>query len=97
MKRLQIDKIREDRVFGLFPEFRRQLKAEVMDLCIGRLKEMDLATAGAMINTVPREWEVTQDARIAWAELIYRRAGFVADNIEDWIEKNGSWFGTSGE
>jgi hypothetical protein len=58
---------------------------------------MNPATAEEMIGTVPREWEVSPVARKAWAELIYRRAGFVADNVEKWIERESPWFGTPGE
>ena len=48
---------------------------------------MDASTAEAMIESVPREWEVSQDARNAWSELICRRATFVADHNRSWIDQ----------
>ena len=55
---------------------------DITDQCAVRLQEMEPDTARAMIETVPTEWDVSKEAREAWAELIYRRAGFVADNIQ---------------
>jgi hypothetical protein len=53
---------------------------------------MDAATAEAIIETVPTQWQVSTDVRKAWAELIYRRAGYVADNVRQWIELAAPWF-----
>lgn len=85
-KLAHIDKVQDEHVYGLFPEFRGRLRGDIMNASVERLREMDRATAEAMIATVPKEWEVTPEARKAWAELIYRRAGFVADHVEQWIE-----------
>ena len=93
----RIDKMRNEHVYGLFPEFREKLREDIIELCTARLKEMDLATAHAMIETVPTEWAVSRETREAWAELIYRRAGFVADNIHNWIDKVAPWFDATGE
>jgi hypothetical protein len=91
-----IDKVQDQRVYGLFPEFQGRLRAGIIDSCTRRLREMDAATAEAMIATVPREWEVATETRQAWSQLIYRRAGVVADNIQTWIESIAPWFGTNG-
>lgn len=91
-----IDKVQDEHVYGLFPEFREKLRADIIDTCASRLREMDEATAQAMIATVPTEWEVSADARKGWAELIHRRAGFVADNVRQWIEKVAPWFKAQG-
>lgn len=92
-----IEKVQDSHVYGLFSEFQPRLKPDIIDSSAERLKEMDLGTARAMIETVPAEWEVSEETREAWAELIYRRAGFVADNVEDWIETAAPWFGATGE
>jgi hypothetical protein len=95
-KLAQIDKVRDEHVYGLFPEFREKLRVDIIERCAARLKEMDIATAHAMIATVPTDWEVSNEAREAWTELIYRRAGFVAENVNDWIDKVAPWFGATG-
>jgi len=92
----QIGKTKQENVYGLFPEFRGKLREDMIVDCVARLKEMDLATAQAIIETVPTEWEVSKEARNAWGELIYRRAGFVADNVKQWIEAVAPWFGPQG-
>jgi len=92
-----IDKVREEHVYGLFPEFHALLREDMITKSASRLREMDLETAAAMVATVPNEWEVTGEARRAWSELIYRRAVYVADNIQTWIEAQVPWFGTQGD
>jgi len=87
-----IDKVQDSHVYGLFPGFHEKLREPIIMDCTSRLREMDAATAEAMIETVPKEWEVSPEARRAWAELIYRRAGFVADNIRGWIDLVAPWF-----
>ena len=92
-----IDKVQDEHVFGLFPEFRDRLSESIIDSSASRLREMDAETAEAIIETVPKAWDVSEEARRAWAELIYRRAAFVADNIQTWIELELPWFGSAGE
>lgn len=92
-----IDKVRESHVYGLFPEFRGKLVNGTIIDCAARLRAMDAATAEDIIRTVPNEWDVSSAARTAWSELIYRRAGYVADHIEEWIESVAPWFGAQGE
>ena len=92
-----IEKLKEPAIYGLFPEFHTKLREDTIGDCADRLREMDLATAEAIVTTVPREWDVSREARTAWSELIYRRAGFVADNVHEWINGVVPWFRASGE
>ena len=93
----QIDKVQEHYIHGLSRPFGTGFRTDIITDCASRLREMDAATAEAMIETVPREWDVTPEARKAWADLICRRAGFVADNIREWIERDVTRFGNPGE
>lgn len=92
----EITKVKDESLFGLFPEFRERLRGDTITQCESRLREMDVEIANAMIATIPREWEVSAEARCAWSDLIYRRAAFVADNIAGWIDKACPWFGAGG-
>jgi hypothetical protein len=58
---------------------------------------MDSDTAVAIIQTIPRQWDVSNDTRQAWAELICRRAHIVAENVERWSERAVPQFRTGGE
>ena len=88
-----IGKVQDNNVYGLFPEFRKRLRQDIIESCISRLRTMDLGTADEIIESIPKEWDVTRASRRAWSELIYRRAGFVADNFGNWIEKVAPSFG----
>ena len=97
VKLANIDKVQDEHVYGLFPEFRGGLREDIITACIARLRQMDAATTEEIIGTVPKQWDVSPEIRKAWAELIYRRAGFVADNIRSWIEAVVPWFSAQGE
>jgi hypothetical protein len=96
-KLAHIDKVKDDHVYGLFPAFRDRIRADIIMNCAARLRQVDAATVDAMIATVPREWDVPDQARQAWSELICRRAAFTADNVERWIERELPWFATPGD
>lgn len=89
----RIDKVQDEHVYGVFPEFRDRLDVAMMNRCADRLREMHPAISDAMIATVPQEWQVSDDTRSAWSELICRRAAYVADNFETQINKQVPWFG----
>jgi hypothetical protein len=95
-KLAHIEKVKGNQIYGLFPEFLNRLREDTIDGCVTRLREMDAATAEAMIETVPREWDVSAAARKAWAQLICGRADFVADNVREWFEQVAPWFGGAG-
>lgn len=92
-----IDKVKEVGIYGLFPVFPKKLNENIINVSVQRLREMDIATAKAIVDTVPAEWAVSIEARKAWSELINRRAGFVADNIHEWITVAAPWFGAKGK
>lgn len=86
-----LDRIRDPRVFGLFPEFRRfldrlQVKQAALDL-----RRIDRTEAVRMTEGIPKEWEVKSDALDALRDLIVGRAAFVADTIENQIWRQGEF------
>lgn len=93
----RIDKVRDEHVYGVFPEFRDRLDVAMMRRCAARLRDMEPAISDAMIATVPQEWEVSDETRQAWSELVCRRAALVADNVETWVNDQYPWFGAKGD
>ena len=91
-----IGKVQDEQIYGLFPEFRQRLRQNIIDESVSHLRNVNKSTVTEIIESVPREWEVSQDSRNAWGDLIYRRARFVADNISEWIDKEVPWFGGAG-
>jgi hypothetical protein len=92
-----LDKVKDEHVYGLFPAFRDRLRQNTIEECCVQLREMNKGIATAIVGTVPHEWDVSSCVRHAWIELIHRRAGFVADNVDTWIEKAAPWFGAEGD
>lgn len=80
-----IGRVKDDRVFGLFPEFEPFIDPAELALCREKLRTVTVALAQGIIASVPPEWEVVDAARAALVELIVRRAGYVADKMDrDW-------------
>jgi len=82
-----IDKVKSNQLFGLFPEFRDRLNSDTINESVDRLREMTAALASEIVESVPEPWDVSRETRAAWSDLIYRRAGYVADQVSGWIEQ----------
>jgi hypothetical protein len=93
-----IDKIKDSRVFGLFPEFRKYLERVQVRQAIADLRRVDRAEVVRITQEIPREWEVGGEALEALADLVVGRASYVADTIESqlWPQKDLD-FGNTGE
>lgn len=74
---------RDERLYGLFPAFIPRLRGAVLEWCRSRLRELEPAFVQAVLDTVPREWEVSTAALSAWKALICHRARFTADMLID--------------
>ena len=96
-KLAHIDKVKDEHIYGLFPEFGEILREDIIRQCITRLREMDMATARAMIATVPQEWQVSDSAREAWSNLICSRAAFVADIFQQRLDNTATDSRATGE
>lgn len=77
-----IDRRRDEKVYGRFPEFISFLNREQVRHYSLRLGQFRREIADEFIRMVPPEWEVDRDGRSAWARQITDRAGFLAENIE---------------
>jgi hypothetical protein len=86
----QIDKLKEERIFGLFPEFRPFLKPEAVVRATDKMRSIDRATVAEMVELLPNDWDVSRGASDALIDLILGRAKFVADTIEKRIWPQGS-------
>ncbi len=85
-----IDKIRDPRVFGLFPEFRGFLDSNQVRLALSDLRTLSRAEVVRITQDVPKEWEVRTEAMNALVDLIVDRAAFVANTLEGqlWPQKS---------
>jgi hypothetical protein len=85
-----IDKIKDSRVFGLFPEFRKYLDRTQVRQAVSDLPRVDRAEVVRIMQDIPKEWEVGVEALEALADLVVQRAAYVADTLEDqlWPQKD---------
>jgi hypothetical protein len=81
----EIGTIQEEGCYGLFPEFLPYLNQDVMRWSAHALRDIDREEIRRIVAEVPRAWDVSQATRDALLEYLFRRAAFVADNIEGWI------------
>ncbi|MFN0137854.1 MAG: HipA family kinase [Phycisphaerae bacterium] len=77
---LGIDAERCELLYGLFPEFRRYVTAHLVEDAVAHLKQL----SEAIVNDAarfPPEWNVSEAARTAMCEHLYRRALYLVDTI----------------
>jgi hypothetical protein len=77
-----IDNVRDEQLYGLFPQFQDFMERGEVRRFATRLTQFTADVASAFISLIPREWDVSSDARGAWAAMITQRAQFVSETIE---------------
>jgi hypothetical protein len=80
-KRLGVDRVQDTTVYGLFPEFGSFLDKSIVKKAVKDLRRMDRAIAESLIDTIPREWDVSANGRLALADFICRRAAYLAEKV----------------
>ncbi len=82
-----IDIVKDTGLYGLFPEFIPKVRQDFLEKAIERLRTIDENVVKKMIQLVPKEWNVDGNTKIAWKEMICRRAVFVAETIMNKIAR----------
>ncbi len=77
-----IDNVRDEQVYGLFPQFQGFIEREEIRRFATRLRQFTADVASGLISRVPQEWDVGNDVKGAWAAMITQRAQFVSETIE---------------
>lgn len=81
-KRLaQIDFVKDEKVYGMFPEFVDFIDLGAKTAAAEPLREVDGGMIQPILNEVPAEWEVDITVRAAWKDLIVGRAGFLGEKL----------------
>lgn len=76
-----IDKVKDERIYGLFEPFKKYIHRELIEVAAARLSEIDEATVSDYIASIPSKWEIETNTRVALAEFVCNRATFLAENI----------------
>ena len=79
----KIDLVKDERIFGLFPEFKQIIQTHwpVVEAAAAKLLTIEHQWIVGVIAQIPQQWQVTQDGRTALANQIFNRAVYVAENI----------------
>jgi hypothetical protein len=77
-----IDAVRDEGTYGLFPAFRPLIDAGELAWCKAMLRTLSAETVRGIVVSIPPDWEVAAAAADALTALIVRRAAFLADRID---------------
>jgi len=77
-----IDRIQDERLYGMFPGFVPFVRQEVVQAAAHKLETVDRSMVEAIVSLIPTQWEVEPVAQQGMTELIVSRAHFLSDRIE---------------
>jgi hypothetical protein len=80
-KLAHLDRVKDNKVYGLFPEFRPLLGEKAARRGIERLKEFTRAEAEKIVQSIPKEWDVSDGARKAIVDFLVNRARYMVESI----------------
>jgi hypothetical protein len=85
-----IDRVKDERLFGNFPEFREYLCHQNVRFYADQLLTFSRPKAEALLSDIPQPWSPTADVRLAVAEFLCERARFVGQNIRKMLVDQGT-------
>lgn len=77
-----IELVRDEQVFGLFPEFRAFATQSALRDALTGLSAAQEAGVREIVESIPAPWEVSADAREALVTLVLDRAAFLSTDPE---------------
>lgn len=77
-----IDAVRDERTYGLFPEFVGMISPGALAWCRATLLSLSADTARDIVRRIPAAWDVSAVARTALADFITIRAAYLTKRIE---------------
>ena len=77
-----IANIKDEDVFGLFPEFRKRLSQDAVRHYASILGGVSRSQMENAVGLVPHQWHLDSPVRSALASYLFQRASFVAETIE---------------
>ena len=83
---LHDNRIQDEGIYGLFPEFIPFVKTKELRAATSRLRELDVETISDIMADIPSAWLVSAETREALSELILQRARYTADTVVDRIQ-----------
>lgn len=85
-----IDRVKDERLYGNFPEFREYLSHQNVRLYADQLVTFSKAKAEALLSDIPQPWSPAADVRAAVVDFLNERARFVGQNIRKMLVDQGT-------
>ena len=76
-----ISRVKDDRIYGLFPGFVDLIRQDDVENAIDDLSKLNVNVVREIVERIPNQWQVDARTRDALIKLIYDRANFVVDSI----------------
>lgn len=84
-----IDRVKDQRLYGHFPEFRPYLTHAAVRRFAARLQQMNRIVATKFVLGMPPAWEVSKEIRVALVEFLAGRAAFLAPIVRQMLVDQG--------
>jgi hypothetical protein len=84
-----IDRAKDTRLYGNFPEFKEYLTHEDVRRYASRLRTFSKRDAEGLLAGVPQLWEPAADVRAAVIDFLSQRAPFVGENVRKMLLDQG--------
>ena len=78
-----INYIKDERIYGLFPEFESFITSEMFKQCLARLGHANSAELAEMVEAIPSDWEVSREVRDAIRQFLVERAQFLIEHLPE--------------
>jgi len=77
-----ISNIKDDAVFGLFPEFRKKLSKDAIQHFASFLGGLSRSQIEDAVDLIPQQWHLDLSVRSSLTSYLHQRASFEAESIE---------------
>ncbi len=78
----QIAVVKDDGIYGRFPEFEPFLDRTVFRKTMRRLGTLQRSFVRQVVGTIPDEWDVSSASRTALVDFVVERAAYLVDKME---------------
>ncbi len=83
-----MDCVQDDLLYGFFPFFANYVTSEQILEAVERLRTADSVMWHDLLNSIPDEWQVSQEARDAIDRFLLERGRFLVDNLKYIVNKH---------
>jgi hypothetical protein len=91
-KEFDIAAIKDDRIYGNFPEFEAYFSRTVATKTLKRLKSINEEDIRLIIEAIPKEWDIGHQTQEAWIGFLIQRADYIANHfLQNWNQKQQSF------